>query len=202
MRVDLQWVQHWIQPSSRVLDLGCGDGRLLQALRDHKQVDGLGIEIDPALITQCIQRGVSVLEHDLNQGLAQFHDHSFDMVVMTQALQALRNPHQVLEDMLRIGRECIITFPNFGHWRCRWQLAKNGRMPQSPWLPYHWYETPNIHFCTIKDFDSLCQQKSIHVINRRVMGEQHQVSWLIKQRPNLLATTAIYHMRHTSSVQS
>ncbi|MET0378004.1 MAG: methionine biosynthesis protein MetW, partial [Spongiibacteraceae bacterium] len=123
MRQDLTLIQDWIKPQSRVLDLGCGDGALLEILRDQKQVDGLGVEIDGDDITHCLARGINVIEQDLNQSLGNFKTGSFDVVVMALALQALRAPDHVLDEMLRIGREGIVTFPNFGHWRCRWYIG-------------------------------------------------------------------------------
>lgn len=198
MRPDLQLIQPWISPNSRVLDLGCGNGQLLQQLRYTKHIDGLGVEIDNELITQCIAKGVAVVEQNLNKGLANFHSNSFDMVVMTQALQTLRHPHLVLEEMLRIGETCIVTFPNFGHWRCRWHLGQRGKMPISPFMPYQWYNTPNIHFCTVHDFETLCGDKNIDIINRRFISSHGKESGLANKWPNLLAVTAIYQLRlHT-----
>ena len=138
MRLDLTLIQNWIEPKARVLDLGCGDGTLLMALRDNKNADGLGVEIDAEDITRCVARGINVIEQDLNDDLGNFETGSFDVVVMTLALQALRYPHRVLDEMLRIGRHGIITFPNFGHWRARWYLFSRGRMPVSKFLPYTW----------------------------------------------------------------
>jgi methionine biosynthesis protein MetW len=194
MRLDLQLIQQWIKPNSRVLDLGCGDGTLLSTLRDKLNVDGLGVEIDPKHITQCIGKGLSVVEQDLNQGLSNFEDNSFDYVVMTQALQTLRHPHKVLEEMLRVGRQCIVTFPNFGNWRCRWHLGQHGRMPVSKFMPYTWYDTPNIHFCTVKDFDALCYQYSIQILDRTVVGANNRRSKLAQSWPNLFGVTAVYHI--------
>jgi methionine biosynthesis protein MetW len=194
MRLDLQLIQHWIKPDSRVLDLGCGDGTLLKNLQDNLQVKGIGVEIDPDQINQCITKGLNVIEQDLNRGLGNFEDNSFDVVVMTQALQTLRHPHEVLEEMLRVGRQCIVTFPNFGHWRCRWHLGQHGRMPVSKFMPYTWYDTPNIHFCTVKDFDALCQQQSVQVLNRTVVSANNQRSWIAQSWPNLFGVTAVYHI--------
>lgn len=194
MRLDLTLLQEWIRPNSRVLDLGCGDGWLLQALRDNRQVDGLGVEIDPEQINRCLRRGLNVIEQDLNQGLSNFGTDSFDVVVMAHALQTLRYPHRVIDEMLRIGRECLVTFPNFGHWRNRLYLARRGRMPISRFLPYTWYDTPNIHFFTVRDFEDLCSEKGITVLNRAVINADNAQSRTSARWPNLFGVTAVYHI--------
>ncbi len=193
MRIDLNEIQHWITQNSRVLDLGCGDGTLLKFLIDTKQVQGYGLEIDANQINLCIDKGLNVIEQNLDRGLGNFADKSFDTVIMTQALQTLHFPHLVLDEMLRVGKECIVTFPNFGHWKARFYLATRGRMPVSDLLPYEWYNTPNIHFCTFKDFEVLCHERSIKVINRQVVNEQSGQT-LKDLMPNLFGETAIYHL--------
>lgn len=194
MRIDLNEIQHWIQQGSRILDLGCGDGTLLKFLIDTKQVQGYGLEIDPAQINICIDKGLNVIEQNLDRGLGNFADKSFDTVLMTQALQTLHFPHLVLDEMLRVGKECIVTFPNFGHWKARFYLATRGRMPVSDLLPYEWYNTPNIHFCTFNDFEVLCRERNIKVIHRQVVNEQSGQT-LKDFMPNLFGETAIYHLR-------
>ena len=195
LRKDLNVIQARIKPGSRVLDLGCGDGTLLENLRDHKQVTGYGLEIDEHQITACVGKSLNVIDQNLNEGLSNFADNSFDTVVMTQALQTMSEPHTLLEEMLRVGKECIITFPNFGHWKARWHLCINGRMPVSDLLPYQWYDTPNIHFCTFKDFEVLCQELHLMILHRQVVAER-PLSRLLKDiRPNLFGETAIYHLR-------
>ena len=194
MRADLEIIQDWIPAGSRVLDLGCGNGDLLSSLRDTKQVSGYGLEIDPDNIALCIERGVNVIEQDLDKGLGNFASDSFDVVVMTQALQAVEHPDQILQEMLRVGRQCIITFPNFGHWRCRWYLASRGRMPVSEFLPYTWYNTPNIHFCTFRDFEALCQEQQIRVLDRLAVDHQHRNSLGSRLWPNLLGEIGIYRV--------
>jgi len=193
MRIDLNEIQHWIQQGSRILDLGCGDGTLLKFLIDTKQVQGYGLEIDAAQINICIDKGLNVIEQNLDQGLGNFADKSFDTVLMTQALQTLHFPHLVLDEMLRVGKECIVTFPNFGHWKARFYLATRGRMPVSDLLPYEWYNTPNIHFCTFDDFEVLCRERNIRVIHRQVVNEQSGQT-LKDFMPNLFGETAIYHL--------
>ncbi len=193
MRIDLNEIQNWIKQNSRVLDLGCGDGTLLKFLIDHKQVKGYGLEIDPQQINSCIDKGLNVIEQNLDQGLGNFADKSFDTVIMTQALQTLHFPHLVLDEMLRVGKECIVTFPNFGHWKARWHLFTHGRMPVSDLLPYEWYDTPNIHFCTFKDFEVLCRERDIKVIHRQVVNEVSS-NFLKDISPNLFGETAIYHL--------
>ena len=194
MRADLDIIQEWIAPGSRVLDLGCGDGELLAWLRDNKQVSGYGLEIDPDKIALCIERGVNVIEQNLDLGLGNFASNSFDVVVMTQSLQALHYPDKVLAEMLRVGKTCIITFPNFGHWRCRWYLTTKGRMPVSEFLPYTWYNTPNIHFCTFEDFEQLCRERQARVLERLAVDRQHRHDWGSRLWPNLLGEIGIYRL--------
>jgi len=194
MRADLEIIQEWIPAGSRVLDLGCGDGELLAHLRDHKQVGGYGLEIDPEKIAKCIERGVNVIEQNLDEGLGNFADNSFDVVVMTQSLQALKYPDKVLAEMLRVGKTCIITFPNFGHWRCRWYLTTKGRMPVSDFLPYTWYNTPNIHFCTFEDFERLCHAQGAKVEERLAVDHEHRHNLGSRLWPNLLGEIGIYRV--------
>jgi len=194
MRLDLSHIQRWIAPGSRVLDLGCGDGVFLEFLRDQRQVRGTGLEIDQGYITAAISRGLNVVEQDMDEGLANFPDQSFDTVVLALALQAVNYQDRVLEEMLRIGREGIVTFPNFGHWRCRLMLGIRGRMPVSSFMPHTWYNTPNIHFCTVQDFEDLCRNKGIRILARDVVGSTKRQPLLSNKWPNLFATTAIYHI--------
>ena len=194
MRLDLRLAERWIKPNSRVLDLGCGDGELLAHLRDNFAITGYGLEIDEEKINECVARGVNVIQQNLNQGLANFGDNSFDSVIMTQALQAVEKPDQLLNDMLRVGKQAIITFPNFAHWKTRSYLFLKGKMPVSEALPYSWYDTPNIHLCTFKDFEVLCQQLDIKILNRLAVDDDQQGSILMKRFPNLMGEVAIYRV--------
>ncbi|MCI5106878.1 MAG: methionine biosynthesis protein MetW [Pseudomonadales bacterium] len=197
MRPDLAIIAKLIAPKSNVLDLGCGDGALLDYLQKEKAVTGIGLEIDADNIESCIDKGVNVIEQNLDQGLANFKDDSFDTVLLAQTIQALSKPEQLLDDMLRIGRRGIVTFPNFGNWKARSYLATRGRMPVSKFMPYEWYDTPNIHFCTVKDFDALCREKNIQVLGRTVVDSEHQGNWAMRTWPNLLGEIAIYHLSRT-----
>ena len=194
MRADLEIIHEWIPSGSRVLDLGCGDGDLLASLAEHKQVSGYGLEIDPDKITACIARGVNVIEQNIDQGLGNFASNSFDVVVMTQSLQALQYPDKVLAEMLRVGKTCIITFPNFGHWRCRWYLTTKGRMPVSDFLPYTWYNTPNIHFCTFADFERLGHAQGARIEEGLAVDREHRHSLGSRLWPNLMGEIGIYRI--------
>ena len=194
LRSDLNIIQSWISPESQVLDLGCGQGDLLAFLQQHKKCRGYGLEINPDSIVSCIEKGVNVIEHDLNDGLDNFKDQNVDTVVMTQALQAVSRPDVLLEEMLRVGKEAIITFPNFGYWRTRLYLLSKGKMPMSKTLPYNWYDTPNIHMCTFRDFEKLCREKGLKVVDRTVVDSNHQEHLSITLWPNLLGEIAIYRV--------
>ena len=199
LRSDLSIIADLIHPGARVLDLGCGQGELLDHLQQHKQVNGYGLDVDPGHINFCLTKGVYVIEQDLDEGLANFPDSSFDMVVMTETLQSVRSPEYLLREMLRIGEECIITFPNFGYWRCRLQLAFLGRMPVAKHLPHSWFNTPNIHLCTFSDFENMCHSLGFPVIERRVVDHQHAQSKLGSLMPNLLGPVAFYRLGRSPS---
>ena len=194
VRPDLEIISDWIPAGAGVLDMGCGDGTLLAHLRDTRDVRGYGLEIDQENIARCFENGVNVLEQDIDEGLGNFANKRFDYVLMTQALQAVRRPDQVLAEMLRVGREAIITFPNFGHWRVRGYLFFRGKMPVSPTLPWQWYNTPNIHLCTVNDFDRLCQEKGYRIIERRVVDRHHSSGLMTRMMPNLFGELAIYRV--------
>jgi methionine biosynthesis protein MetW len=194
MRADLQLIQDWIAPGSRVLDLGCGDGSLLAHLQRTRQVKGCGIEIDADKIQLCLEAGVNVLEQDMEKGLGNFEDASFDTVILAQTLQALHQPREIVREMLRVGRDCILTFPNFAYWRHRLYLLGKGRMPKSTTLPYEWYNTPNLHHCTINDFDRLCARENIKVLHRTVVDDHNRSTLGMRLKPNLCGINAIYHI--------
>ena len=194
LRPDLKIISEWIQPGSWVLDLGCGDGTLLAYLRDYREVSGYGLEIDEDKITRCICAGVNVIHTDLEAGLSDFDDDTFDYVLMTQTLQVVQHTERLLDEMLRVGHEGVVTFPNFGHWKCRMQLALGGHMPVVKALPHAWYNTPNVHLFTIRDFEQLCQDKKINILQRVVVDYAHRSSPGLRLFPNLLGEVALYRL--------
>ncbi len=194
LRADLQYISRWVTPNSHLLDLGCGDGTLLSHLINSKQATGLGLEINQDNLARCLERGVDVIQQDIDHGLDNFPDAHFDQVLMTQALQAMQHPEQVLADMLRVGKEAIITFPNFGYWKVRAYLLFKGRMPVSRSLPYQWYDTPNIHLCTVRDFETHCAKNGIRILDRALLNHEHHGSPLTNALPNLFTEIAIYRV--------
>jgi len=189
-RADFATIAALIAPDARVLDLGCGDGSLLTYLNRERGATGYGIEIDDAGVLASLRNGINVLQSDLESGLAGFDDSSFDCVILSQTLQAMRHTERIVNEMLRVGREAIVTFPNFGHWTHRLQILR-GRMPVSSALPYQWYDTPNIHLCTVADFDAFLGQRRCVIENRVVLSAGRPVQTL----PNLLGELAIYRFR-------
>jgi len=163
LRPDLQLVADMVDPGARVLDIGCADGALLQYLGQFKDVDGRGMELSQAGVNACVAQGLPVIQGDADRDLADYPDDAFDYVILSQSLQVMRYPREVLAQMLRIGHKAVVSFPNFGHWRVRWHLLARGRMPVTPALPQSWYNTPNIHICTISDFVDLCAEMKVRI---------------------------------------
>ncbi len=192
MRPEFSIISQWIDEGSRVLDLGCGDGTLLAHLQTKRGVSGYGLDIDVGNIAACMENGVDAIHTDLDQGLSEFADEKFDYVVMTQALQVVQHPEQLLTEMLRVGRRGIVTFPNFGHWSTRLQLMLGGRMPRTPTLPAQWFDTKNIHLCTLRDFEILCQDLGLKVLQRSVTDDQHRSSLLKSWLPNWSGQIGLY----------
>jgi methionine biosynthesis protein MetW len=193
MRADLTLVAGLVPAGSRVLDLGCGDGALLDHLAHVRGCRVQGAERSPDAVVACLRRGIPVVELDVDAGLADFGDGAFDVVVLSQTLQALHRPRDVLREMVRVGRVAIVSFPNFGHWAIRLRLLATGRMPSSRTLPHAWYETPNIHLCTLADFEALARAESLVVRQRRLLDAAGRAAGgLARRRPNLLATGAAY----------
>jgi methionine biosynthesis protein MetW len=187
-RPDFAAIGEWIKMGSSVLDLGCGDGALLRYLTQTRGTTGYGIEIDDARVLACVKNGVNVVQSDLERGLSGFEDGSFDYVVLSQTLQAMRNSEIIVREMLRVGREGIVTFPNFGYWKNRLEVVR-GRMPISENLPYEWFNTPNVRLCTVADFERFCSERHIRIVERKVLTHGKPVTLM----PNLLGALAVYH---------
>ncbi len=195
LRPDLEIISDWVSTNARVLDLGCGDGTLLSHLTQQQQISGYGLEIQDENIAACLSKGINVLQINLDEGLADFADNTFDYVIMTQTLQAVSYPDKLLSEMLRVGREGIVTFPNFGHWRSRLNIAIQGRMPLSESLPHPWYNTPNIRLCTVKDFEQLCREKNISIVQRSVVNHAHRETIAMNWLPNFFGEIALYRLK-------
>jgi len=189
-RSDHAMIARWIAPDAHVLDLGCGDGSLLAYLARVRGATGYGLEIGNAGMLASVGAGINVIQRDLETGLNGFDDASFDCVILSQTLQAMRHIETIVDEMLRVGREAVVSFPNFGHWTHRWQILR-GRMPVSTALPYQWFDTPNIHLCTVADFDAFLRERGCRVIERRVLSAGREVSFA----PNVLGELAIYRFR-------
>ena len=186
LRGDLARIAQWVQPNSRVLDLGCGDGVLLAHLQQSKNVQGVGVEISDDRVLSCVQRGVHVIQQNLEDGLAMFDDQQFDTVVLSQTLQSMHNTEHILREMARVAREGIVSFPNFGYWPHGWSILR-GRMPVTGQMPYDWYNTPNIHLCTLKDFERLANTLQFTILERATFNDQHEVKMFAGWRSTLAA---------------
>ncbi len=191
IRPDFDVVTHWVPQGASVLDLGCGDGELLARLLRERNAKGYGVEIADAGVLASMQRGLNIVQADIEGGLNLFGDAAFDVVILSQTLQATRHTEALVNEVLRVGKSAIVTLPNFGHWSVRWQLGIGGRMPVSKRLPYQWYDTPNVHFSTIRDFDVFCAEKGIAVERRAVLAGGREISLL----PNVRGETAVFQIR-------
>jgi methionine biosynthesis protein MetW len=187
LRHDFELITRWVPEGATVLDLGCGDGALLANLQKTRNVRGYGVEIDPQAVNAAIDRGVNVLQFDLESGLAIFADQHFDCVILSLTLQAMKRTEGVMREMVRVGREAIVTIPNFGYWQHRIDLL-GGRMPKSDELPFEWYDTPNVHLCTLADFEAFCHDLDIECKARVVLAGQREITLL----PNLRGSLAVY----------
>ena len=189
-RADYATIGSWVADSAHVLDLGCGDGALLDYLATQRRASGYGIEIDDGGVLASVRNGINVIQSDLERGLAGFDNAAFDVVILSQTLQAMRRVEAIVAEMLRVGREAIVTFPNFGHWSHRLQILR-GRMPVSSALPYQWYDTPNIHLCTVKDFDAFLGARGYRILDRVILAKGRPARFA----PNLTGELAIYRFR-------
>ena len=197
-RHDLRAISNWIEPGSKVMDLGCGNGRLLQYLQNNKQVSGYGVELDAGSVTECINNGINVIQINLDKGLDHFDSGSFDYVVLSLTLQAMRDPKTLLQEMLRVGKQGIVTFPNFAYWRNRMQIAIGGNMPVSKELPHKWYDTPNIHLCTINDFEQLCKELSFTIESFIAVNRNGRNGLGLKMFPNMFGEIALFRFSKSS----
>ncbi|MFT0851500.1 methionine biosynthesis protein MetW [Achromobacter sp. F4_2707] len=187
VRPDLKRIAGWVEPGSRVLDLGCGDGTLLAHLQNKKQCVGVGVELSDQQVIACVRRGVRVIQQNLEEGLALFDDHQFDTVVLSRTLQSMHNTERILQEMARVARYGIVSFPNFGYWPHGWSILR-GRMPVTGEMPYEWYNTPNIHLCTLRDFERLAQKLGLRITDMATFKEDKEVKLL----PGWRSTLAVY----------
>ena len=188
-RYDFPIIANWIRSNAKVLDLGCGDGELLNYLKKERNITGYGIEKDPDKWLKSLKIGINVLQVDIEAGLPEFEDNSFDVVILSKTIQSMHNTEEIIDEMLRVGKQVIVTFPNFGYWKDRIQSIQ-GVMPKSNELPYSWFDTPNVHLCTIKDFDDLCKLNKYKIVGRLVLTDTKSVRFF----PNLLGALALYNL--------
>jgi methionine biosynthesis protein MetW len=188
-RYDFPIIENWTHQNSKVLDLGCGDGSLLNYLKDKKDIKGFGIEKNKDNWLLSLKNNIDVIQMDLEAGLAGFETSSFDLVILSRTIQSMNHIEEIIHEMMRVGKEVIITFPNFGYWKNRFQIIQ-GNMPVSDELPYKWFETPNIHLCTIQDFDNLCRENKIKVEQRLILTDKKSVNFY----PNFFGALALYKL--------
>ena len=194
-RKDLLLISSWIESNTKVLDLGCGNGELLKILKKNQNVRGYGIDNDIKNIKDSLKKDVNVLQIDLDNGLSEFETNSFDYVVLAQSLQVVKRPKELIDEMLRIGKEIIVSFPNMGHWSSRVQLLTKGMMPITKNLPYTWDKTPNIHLCTIKDFLAFCEKNKYKILKESITNKKQKSNFLIKILPNLFGEIATFRIK-------
>ena len=194
-RKDLLLISSWIKPSTKILDLGCGDGELLKILREKYGVHGYGNENDIENIKKSIKNGVNVLQLDLDSGLDDFESKSFDYVVLAQSLQVLKEPKKLIDEMLRVGNEIIVSFPNMGHWSSRLDLMVKGTMPVTENLPYSWHETPNIHLCTIRDFTLFCKENNYKILEKSITTVDQKNNFFTDNFPNFFGEIATFRIK-------
>ena len=184
-------IKDWVPSKSKVIDFGCGEGSLLKELMIEKNVFGYGVEINDAKIQECIAKGVPVIKQDIDKGINEFESANFDLSIMARSIQCLKNPNLALNRMLSLSKRCVVTLPNLGYWKCRLNIV-NGKMPVTPELPSSWYETENIHLCTIKDFEQLCADEKINIIDRVFLNKNGNRGQFTSMIPNLLAVEGVY----------
>ena len=194
-RKDLLLISSWIKSNTKVLDLGCGNGELLKILKKNKNVRGYGVDNDIKNIKDSLKKNVNVLQIDLDNGLSEFETNSFDYVVLAQSLQVVKRPKELIDEMLRIGKEIIVSFPNMGHWSSRVQLLTKGMMPITKNLPYTWDKTPNIHLCTIKDFLTFCEKNKYRILEESIINKKQKSNFLIRMLPNLFGEIATFRIK-------
>lgn len=195
IRIDLQVIADMVEPDGRALDVGCGDGALLAHLASAKRVDARGMELSQAGVNACVANGLSVVQGDADTDLRDYPDDAFDYVILSQTLQATREPLQVLRQMLRVGKRAIVSFPNFAHWQVRLRLVFGGRMPETTSLPYKWYDTPNIHLCSIDDFRALCRDMGVRIERAIVLNSRSRPIHLPPLLANLIGEQAVFMLR-------